>query len=226
MWTLKFFYSIFLGLCGEQAFGIIWSAYFSTFWGMLGCALFCCIMVGFLYFFGLFLFSTIFLIFQDLFKSMITEVRRAVDNILSKPSRSSRFDFSQVSTVNCYLKRIQVKTWPAIFIIHITFLLPQKILDIFVSTSWLVLLFHHMKRLHRIFCTCWQIFCTGNVISNFILFAIFFSYFITWYKFFIPILMQYIVTDKITVGLERSLSTGNWDVKRFKMNRKGMTQVV
>ncbi|XP_024024074.1 DNA-directed RNA polymerase III subunit 2 [Morus notabilis] len=71
------------------------------------------------------------LLFEDLFKSMITEVRRAVDNILSKPSRSSRFDFS-----------------------------------------------------------------------------------------------QYIVTDKITVGLERSLSTGNWDVKRFKMNRKGMTQVL
>ncbi|KAK6137249.1 hypothetical protein DH2020_028996 [Rehmannia glutinosa] len=32
--------------------------------------------------------------------------------------------------------------------------------------------------------------------------------------------------DSITVGLERSLSTGNWDVKRFRMHRKGMTQVV
>ncbi|KAK6140496.1 hypothetical protein DH2020_025777 [Rehmannia glutinosa] len=36
----------------------------------------------------------------------------------------------------------------------------------------------------------------------------------------------YIVKDSITVGLERSLSTGNWDVKRFRMHRKGMTQVV
>ncbi|GMN33778.1 hypothetical protein TIFTF001_048290, partial [Ficus carica] len=33
-----------------------------------------------------------------------------------------------------------------------------------------------------------------------------------------------IVRDSITFGLERSLSTGNWDLKRFKMNRKGMTQ--
>ncbi|XP_060177518.1 DNA-directed RNA polymerase III subunit 2-like [Lycium barbarum] len=30
----------------------------------------------------------------------------------------------------------------------------------------------------------------------------------------------------ITEGLERTLSTGNWDVKRFRMHRKGMTQVV
>ncbi|PIN14066.1 RNA polymerase III, second largest subunit [Handroanthus impetiginosus] len=37
---------------------------------------------------------------------------------------------------------------------------------------------------------------------------------------------QHIVKDSITVGLERTLSTGNWDVKRFKMHRKGMTQVV
>ncbi|CAA0827404.1 nuclear RNA polymerase C2 [Striga hermonthica] len=37
---------------------------------------------------------------------------------------------------------------------------------------------------------------------------------------------QYIVKDRITVGLERSLSTGNWDVKRFRMHRKGMTQAV
>lgn len=37
---------------------------------------------------------------------------------------------------------------------------------------------------------------------------------------------QYIVKDSITVGLERTLSTGNWDVKRFRMHRKGMTQVV
>ncbi|XP_011085923.1 DNA-directed RNA polymerase III subunit 2 [Sesamum indicum] len=37
---------------------------------------------------------------------------------------------------------------------------------------------------------------------------------------------QFIVKDSITVGLERTLSTGNWDVKRFRMHRKGMTQVV
>ncbi|KAG8391080.1 hypothetical protein BUALT_Bualt01G0150600 [Buddleja alternifolia] len=37
---------------------------------------------------------------------------------------------------------------------------------------------------------------------------------------------QFIVKDSITVGLERTLSTGNFDVKRFRMHRKGMTQVV
>ncbi|XP_016515970.1 DNA-directed RNA polymerase III subunit 2-like [Nicotiana tabacum] len=36
----------------------------------------------------------------------------------------------------------------------------------------------------------------------------------------------YIAKDSITVGMERTLSTGNWDVKRFRMHRKGMTQVV
>ncbi|WOH04390.1 hypothetical protein DCAR_0623799 [Daucus carota subsp. sativus] len=36
----------------------------------------------------------------------------------------------------------------------------------------------------------------------------------------------YITKGRITVGLERALSTGNWDVKRFRMHRKGMTQVV
>ncbi|KAJ0673255.1 putative DNA-directed RNA polymerase [Helianthus annuus] len=36
---------------------------------------------------------------------------------------------------------------------------------------------------------------------------------------------QYI-KDSITSGLERSLSTGNWDVGRFKMHRKGITQIV
>ncbi|KAA8519299.1 hypothetical protein F0562_013555 [Nyssa sinensis] len=71
------------------------------------------------------------LLFEDLFKTMNDEVRKTIDAILAKPSRSSRFDFS-----------------------------------------------------------------------------------------------QFIVKDSITVGLERTLSTGNWDVKRFRMHRKGMTQVV
>lgn len=71
------------------------------------------------------------LLFEDLFKTMNDEVKKTVDATLAKPSRSSRFDFS-----------------------------------------------------------------------------------------------QFIVKDSITVGLERTLSTGNWDVKRFKMHRKGMTQVV
>ncbi|KAH9686459.1 DNA-directed RNA polymerase III subunit 2 [Citrus sinensis] len=71
------------------------------------------------------------LLFEDLFKTMISEVQKTVDIILSKPSRSSRFDLS-----------------------------------------------------------------------------------------------QFIVRDSITVGLERTLSTGNFDVKRFKMHRKGMTQVL
>lgn len=29
----------------------------------------------------------------------------------------------------------------------------------------------------------------------------------------------------ISFGLERTLSTGNFDIKRFRMHRKGMTQV-
>ncbi|KAK4253155.1 hypothetical protein QN277_010759 [Acacia crassicarpa] len=37
---------------------------------------------------------------------------------------------------------------------------------------------------------------------------------------------QYICRDSITTGLERTLSTGNFDIKRFKMHRKGMTQVL
>ncbi|KAF9667245.1 hypothetical protein SADUNF_Sadunf15G0002400 [Salix dunnii] len=71
------------------------------------------------------------LLFEDLFKTMITEVQKTADTLLVKQNRSSRFDFS-----------------------------------------------------------------------------------------------QYIVRDSITNGLERALSTGNWDVKRFRMNRKGVTQVL
>ncbi|KAL1537737.1 DNA-directed RNA polymerase III subunit 2 [Salvia divinorum] len=37
---------------------------------------------------------------------------------------------------------------------------------------------------------------------------------------------QHIKNDCITNGLERALSTGNWDIKRFRMNRKGMSQVL
>ncbi|CAH1448175.1 unnamed protein product [Lactuca virosa] len=37
---------------------------------------------------------------------------------------------------------------------------------------------------------------------------------------------QHLMKDDITNGLERSLSTGNWNVQRFKMDRKGITQIV
>ncbi|XP_021756496.1 DNA-directed RNA polymerase III subunit 2-like [Chenopodium quinoa] len=70
-------------------------------------------------------------LFEDLFKTMITEVGRKVDAILTKKSRSSRFDFS-----------------------------------------------------------------------------------------------QHIIKDTISFGLERALSTGNWCIKRFRIDRKGVTQVL
>ncbi|KAF9596989.1 hypothetical protein IFM89_014703 [Coptis chinensis] len=38
--------------------------------------------------------------------------------------------------------------------------------------------------------------------------------------------LQYIKGDIITRGLENAMATGNWDLKRFKMHRKGMTQVL
>ncbi|KAF7825950.1 DNA-directed RNA polymerase III subunit 2 isoform X1 [Senna tora] len=38
--------------------------------------------------------------------------------------------------------------------------------------------------------------------------------------------IEYISRDTITNGLERTLSSGNFDIKRFKMHRKGMTQVL
>ncbi|ESQ39616.1 hypothetical protein EUTSA_v10000748mg [Eutrema salsugineum] len=74
------------------------------------------------------------LLFEDLFKTMITEAVKKVDGILQKPNRASRFDFSQC--------------------------------------------------------------LTGEKNHN------------------------------ISFGLERTLSTGNFDIKRFRMHRKGMTQVL
>lgn len=71
------------------------------------------------------------LLFEDLFKTMSTDVRKKVDAILVKKSRSSRFDFS-----------------------------------------------------------------------------------------------QHIIKDTISFGLERALSTGNWYAKRFRVDRKGVTQVL
>ncbi|CAN8267479.1 unnamed protein product, partial [Cochlearia groenlandica] len=74
------------------------------------------------------------LLFEDLFKTMITEAIKKVDGILQKANRASRFDFSQC--------------------------------------------------------------LTGEKNHN------------------------------ISFGLERTLSTGNFDIKRFRMHRKGMTQVL
>ncbi|KAL9241333.1 hypothetical protein vseg_015456 [Gypsophila vaccaria] len=71
------------------------------------------------------------LLFEDLFKTMLTDVQKKVEAILAKPSRASRCDFS-----------------------------------------------------------------------------------------------AHVITDTITAGLERAISTGNWYAKRFRVDRKGVTQVL
>ncbi|XP_047306154.1 DNA-directed RNA polymerase III subunit 2-like [Impatiens glandulifera] len=47
-----------------------------------------------------------------------------------------------------------------------------------------------------------------------------------WSRFSNLDISQHIIADRITHGIQRALSTGSWDINRFRMHRKGITQVV
>ena len=37
---------------------------------------------------------------------------------------------------------------------------------------------------------------------------------------------KYIRHDTITMGMESAISSGNWNIKRFRMDRKGVSQIL
>ncbi|THG07821.1 hypothetical protein TEA_002046 [Camellia sinensis var. sinensis] len=147
------------------------------------------------------------LLFEDLFKTMNDEVKKTVDATLAKPSRSSRFDFSQVVARLSFIGTLG----------HMTKISPQFEKSRKVSGP---------RALQP---SQWGMLCPCDtpegeacgLVKNLALMT-----HVTTDEEEGPIVSLFIVKDSITVGLERTLSTGNWDVKRFKMHRKGMTQVV